>query len=498
MKKSINEILEDLKNLNIPSSYEEIDYKNIENQRIKIKKYISEIKPLEQYDKCLYTQIIVFLNSFLFAALNESVYVQNILNEITNNASITHYNKLFYLFQLKRLAFLAPNLNIKGLNTLYKEIFNLFKKELNINYYKIPCEQRNKDVVFIITNQFLTQTHAPTKTTLDRAYTLKKHFNKTVLIINTADILSTVGEMPFFHLASGNVINEYSNIKLTKFRDTQIQIHQPKNPMPNIEEIKYIINSVISLKPYFILNIAGTNITSDICSMYVPTASTATVFSGVPQSLSTFKITANPKLADNDTIIQTTFTFDYKKQTHTYKRTDLNIPENKFIALIVGGRLDQEVKKDFLESLIPIFNKNVHIVFVGLFNNYNKIVNSNEILKKNTSFIGYQSDMLAVAELCDIIINPPRNGGGSSLAEGFSKGKPAVTLNFGDCSIAAGADFTVNTIEEMTERIIKYSSDSEYYNKMSQKAIERNIILTDTKKAMEEIINKMESSPYWW
>ncbi len=68
MKKSINEILEDLKNLNIPSSYEEIDYKNIENQRIKIKKYISEIKPLEQYDKCLYTQIIVFLNSFLFAA----------------------------------------------------------------------------------------------------------------------------------------------------------------------------------------------------------------------------------------------------------------------------------------------------------------------------------------------------------------------------------------------------------------------------------------------
>ncbi len=42
MKKSINEILEDLKNLNIPSSYEEIDYKNIENQRIKIKKYIKK------------------------------------------------------------------------------------------------------------------------------------------------------------------------------------------------------------------------------------------------------------------------------------------------------------------------------------------------------------------------------------------------------------------------------------------------------------------------
>ncbi len=50
----------------------------------------------------------------------------------------------------------------------------------------------------------------------------------------------------------------------------------------------------------------------------------------------------------------------------------------------------------------------------------------------------------------------------------------------------------------MKDTIIKYITDKEFYNKMSKKALERNAVLTDTKKAFEHIITSAENSKYWW
>jgi len=112
--------------------------------------------------------------------------------------------------------------------------------------------------------------------------------------------------------------------------------------------------------------------------------------------------------------------------------------------------------------------------------------------------LGLQEDMLAISEICDLYINPPRNGGGSSIAEALSKGKPAVTLNYGDCSIAAGEEFCVKDLEEMKNTIIKYITDNDFYKKMSEKALKRNEVLRDTKKALGDIIDYAQDSELWW
>ena len=122
---------------------------------------------------------------------------------------------------------------------LYAEILDSFKAELNIYKNHIPLKERNKDLVFIITSQFLTLEHGPTKTTLDRAVNLCKYFDKQVIIINAADLSPIVDGKPFYNLKSGNIFDEYSEKSGFSVEDGLVfQFYQPKKPMPNIDEIK--------------------------------------------------------------------------------------------------------------------------------------------------------------------------------------------------------------------------------------------------------------------
>lgn len=310
--------------------------------------------------------------------------------------------------------------------------------------------------------------------------------------------MTSVDASPLYKLFSGSICDKYSEMNKITYKDISFQFYQPKEAMPNKNSMMEIIDYVLRYKPYFIFNVGGNNITSDLCSLFIPTISQSTVFSNIPRTLGTFSITANPEFLTKDNILSTTFTFSYKPQTNNYTRSDFSLPENKFIIIMVGGRLTEEITYDFLNELSEIFNYNTYIIFVGKFDTYESMIEKDSLLKENSSFLGFQDDTLAVCELADLYVNPPRTGGGSSIAEALSKGKPAVTLDFGDCSFSAGENFCVKNIEEMKNTIIKYATDSEFYKTMSKKALERNKILTNTKKALENIITSAENSKYWW
>ena len=108
--------------------------------------------------------------------------------------------------------------------------------------------------------------------------------------------------------------------------------------------------------------------------------------------------------------------------------------------------------------------------------------------------MGYQEDVLAVNECCDVYLNPRRIGGGTSGAAALYKGLPVVTLNYGDVGVGAGEDFHVKDYEDMYHQVVRYSKDKEYYARMSQKAIQRASELTDSKKEFVRIIRKVEQS----
>lgn len=113
------------------------------------------------------------------------------------------------------------------------------------------------------------------------------------------------------------------------------------------------------------------------------------------------------------------------------------------------------------------------------------------ILAKNSIFIGYCDDMLALMEICDLYVNPKRLGGGFSIIEAFEKGVPGVYLRTGDVYTAGGEEFSVKDFDEMTQMIEKYKNDREFYRLMSDKARKRARLMTSSLEAMRDLDGKI-------
>lgn len=104
-----------------------------------------------------------------------------------------------------------------------------------------------------------------------------------------------------------------------------------------------------------------------------------------------------------------------------------------------------------------------------------------------------QDDVLAILDNVDLYVNPDRIGGGTSVIEAMYKAIPVVTLDHGDVALGAGEEFWVHSYAEMTEKIIKYMNDIDYYNMMSKKAKERANYMLDSDGAFTDIIREFET-----
>ncbi|MDX9796740.1 MAG: glycosyltransferase, partial [Arcobacteraceae bacterium] len=173
------------------------------------------------------------------------------------------------------------------------------------------------------------------------------------------------------------------------------------------------------------------------------------------------------------------------------------IDENKFIIALIGARLSAEMTDDFIKTvLFEIVSRNsVQILLIGGFDKFDTYSEAYPEFKNNFLNLGYQDDILAVLDHCNLVINPPRSGGGSSAAEALYKGVPVVTLKFGDVFINVGVDFAVDSLTQMGEMVNQYIHNKEFYFSQSHKAKDRAKILMDSQNELEILLNKIYSNP---
>jgi glycosyltransferase involved in cell wall biosynthesis len=147
----------------------------------------------------------------------------------------------------------------------------------------------------------------------------------------------------------------------------------------------------------------------------------------------------------------------------------------------VGSRLDFEVTDEFVEQvLLPVMQQGIVSVFMGVFDDYSKRCQKYPTLGDSSVFVGFVKDVQAVNEICDVYVNPRRNGGGTSVVEAMAKKLPPVTLNYGDVALGAGEDFWVEDYDDMVQQILRLQDDEVFYQTMSEKAYERMKVVTDT------------------
>ena len=526
-EKNLYEICEEKIN-NYISSAEEMSismnnivtyYDNVNKKSNLIKKYVNNAceKERNNIENIIKNKITtkddlfkIYINSFLFYTFKKKEYSDYIINEALNSSKLDKNNRFFIMYQLIAKGFpdssLSANIHSSKVDSIYDKVFDEFK-EKTTGLTFIPKKKRNKDLIFVFISQILGLNHGPTKTVLDRCYSLIKYLKKTVILINTRELVTDKGIMALDDITFGNFIYEYNNLEKFKYKDICIPFYQPNCQMPDENECQDIVNLVRKYKPYMIYNIGGYSITADLCAQIVPMATISTSGNySISKNKGTFFIMGRkPEQLDYDiiakeghpkeSIIESKFTFDLKKQTHNYTRMDFGIPEDKFVLTFIGGRLQNEADEKFIKVLDKLAKKGCFIISIGGYDVSEELIKKYPIFYENFKDLGYQDDILACIDLVDLYLNPVRQGGGTSAVECMFKEKPALSLKVGDVSMLLDESMLVDNYDEMIEVTLKCKEDKEFYDVMSKKAKEKATDLMDTKKYFTEAHNKIINSP---
>ena len=425
--------------------------------------------------------------------------------ELLKNTQCLNWGQKYYMhWQIEALLFgnaeLGSDTVTKLQYTIYHQILHNFMNEFDDLSF-IP--ERNNGLVIVTVQQFLSTNHAPTQATLDRAFVLNQYLGQKVILINTAEFIG--GEkIEILSGRTGNYNDALSKADYIEYKGVRFPFMQFENTMPNIFNSKEFIQFIKRHKPSYIVNIGSESLLIDTCSKLVPVLNISTVASDLTMTEATASVIGRKyNSSDNqllsilgksvDYLITGRFTFSLKEQTHHYTREQLHLPTNRFLLAVVGGRLTDEVTDTFIDMLMPALDAGAYLCIVGRMDNYNDFCLRNTIFKTNSTYLGYQKDILAVLELCDLYVNPKRKGGGTSVITAMYKGLPTVSLSYGDVALGAGTEFCVSNYKDMSDIILRYMSDSPFYAQMSDKAKARADYMLDSNTAFAEIIGEFSS-----
>lgn len=402
---------------------------------------------------------------------------------------------------LKSSAFTDSRVKLAGnLDELYRFVYEKVRESVSDTYER--TDNSGSNIVVVITNQFLSAAHAPTRRVLDYSYTIATALGKQIVIINDASF-------HFYPCACleqslyPNYVNEYSNMKEVTYKGLKIPFMQFSGYMPDLYGIKEMLWKIYQLQPELVYNINDSCLVSDLCGKFTKTVCMP-CSNSMPITMGEYLLVGR-NLEDSDEerltrlepyqkVIETITNYELPESTREYERSSFGIQEDSFVIGIIGNRLDKEISDDFILIMKKILEQqDIHFMIIGNIAGKARI---EEIIPKveNLHFTGALQEASQAIKLCNIYCNPKRSGGGRSSFEALAHGVPVITLKYGDVYYTCGNEFAVDTYDDYLERINHYMTDKAYYQTAREKALKQAKILSDLpgtqKKIFEKIYNK--------
>jgi len=154
--------------------------------------------------------------------------------------------------------------------------------------------------------------------------------------------------------------------------------------------------------------------------------------------------------------------FGYKPPSSSISRAQFGIPEDAFVFVVVGLRLNHDIDDSFVELLDKITaHDKAHIIFAGPFDDYDSRMKGYVRLKEKSTPLGFQPDIMAVYNISDAFLNPTRKGAGSGIIYAMQALLPILSLPHGDAGLAAAGFPPLGSYEEMEEAARRLIDDPE-------------------------------------
>ncbi len=443
---------------------------------------------------------VMFL-SFLVAATQEAKHLWD-LHRTLSKPDFTVEQRHFFYWQL-----ITRHSTVHGLPTVdpaavYFSLLESYRKALRVTPLWIEAKDRDAGTIVVMTNQLLGLRHAPTADCLDYCHVLQNRLKKRVILINTGDMPWTL-PLPYYDPILFEHAHEYSSGGKLPFRGEVFDFYQCRKPMPNLEEIESILNTILALRPSFILSLGHSNVTPDLCSE-VLTVATMPFGTDLPRAASNIFILPRKRRSDDagfmqkwhiteEQIVETLYTFRLPERSATLTRAELGLPPDAYVIAVVGNRLDEEINDKFAAGLADFLQAvpQAFVAFMGTFRRYDPLIQHSPVLGKRSVFLGHQKDISAVYECCDAYLNPPRYGGGSSAAFALAAGLPVFTRNSGDVVNIVGARFVFESFREIQAFVEQTLTDLDHRRQWARMSKSRFDEISDREGMLGQIVQRV-------
>ncbi|MBY0419212.1 MAG: glycosyltransferase [Pararheinheimera sp.] len=375
----------------------------------------------------------------------------------------------------------------------------------------------NEDIVVLLTNQFVTAQHGPTLTVLNYASALRSMGKHPVVICCTSVAKSShyVYPMPapvFF----GTVRNEYFQGETLFDLDKGTQ--QPQQggsavkcwdqlfdfmqltPIDDQAHLIDLVNFINQLNPRYIIGVGGLNPVLEFIAKSRPVLNVPCVTSLITPLYAVPVLHREYTESDRARIDQLQLKhpvltsrlpfrlrkFDCRKSS---KVTDAVI---KFA--IVGYRLEHEMREDFIGTLLAIKNQFPQSAFVMI--GPDEIESLPHQLRLCSYFSGRVSNAIDLIANCHFMLNPKRQGGGTSAIEALSLEIPVLTEAYGDVYQYIGDQFVFCSDQQRLDFIRRYLTDAEFEASYNQACVSTAAMATDSSAIVQQLMLDYDSYIY--
>ena len=380
-------------------------------------------------------------------------------------------------------------------NNLFKNLVDLLPDTPSQSDHEII----NPEVdILIITQQFLTLNHAPTRDTLNYIKELQSIGRDVELLVTN----EAMPEKVWFYrpnirpdlIGPFNIEIEGRNVLGLGLKHAQ-----------TLENIESVVSFYKKRNPKIIISVGAYSIYAECLGrrtklitiplsvefFYSKYSDVLIWFSGNNIRLKEIKTEYNI----DEIKVVTSINYQYTEPQFGIKVTkdELGLEPNRKTGIIVGNRLDLDLNGEALNFLERLMNLHqINLVIVGKVEEDLKNYLSSRYTE-SIKFIRFHDNLVDLFAVADFFVNPKRLGGGTSAAHALSVGVLVFTLNFGDVSKIAIPECIFDSYEEMLglgEILIDEVKFIEYRNK----SIEKFKKISDKKSMLIELINISEES----
>lgn len=442
---------------------------------------ISRTQDIEK--KCYYLHIL-FVEKFGTPELLEE-YIKTV--SLLNN-KILQYRLAAY--EIPWVVFTNPNCIYDKYYIEHRNLLDKIANNIHIASNKII--NHNEKCIAIMVMGLHSRRHASARLEIYLANEFVKHgYKVTIFVADTNKMFNDENYAlePLFTRHNDSTIFKSDHNFL---KDTCVNIVYNHG---NTAEQMYnnFINAIYEYAPEFIIDITWENavfnpiLKKDYKIISVPLGGNITaadihgyVSRNIAESMEQnkkYKTLDNVKMRDGNIYIPYDLT-RYKR----FKREIYGIKKEDFVIITVGNRLEHEISDVLFKEMFKLLdnNDNIKWILVGskpaIDNTLRKYLISKKII-----LWGYERELPSLYAICDCFFNPPRIGGGGSIACFIQMDKPAVIANMpSDILPFIGQENTIDyTNDESYINILLRICNDEKYGTALAKNQKKNLMRYD-------------------